>query len=543
MPRQSVDYSNKRVLLIDSSGNMRSTIYYMLRSLGVVNIRAATISERVIDIIAEESCDIILLGHNSSDSISGMQILEEARYRGYMKASASWVFMTSDASQEVVLHAIDSRPDAVLTKPFSIEELKLRLDGLMRRKDALKPVDEAIDIGDLRGAVIACDHSVPRQSPDYEFAQILKGRLLYRMGLFAEARDQLETWYWKSDDKEAGIYLAESLIELGEFDRADELLRELMSHYPLLIAAYDLLAKIAEKRGNMDQAQEILAEATSRSPMGIPRQMELGRVATYTRSLDVAQHAYRKSIQLGRKSCHRAPEPFLRLANVKRLELEGADPRVQVQIRNDLDALLNTAMFQFQGDQELKVKSALMRNQAALDVGDSEEARRFMREAENLNSEMETPLDLERARLEVSADKVPLLEVEPVRSQSAGASTAPATVSSKHDPDMSQKVNRLGVKHYLAGKTGQAVRYLGLAIEYDPSNGLALLNLAQLFLEMARDDPAKSEERMKMVGRYIRLTDRLVLSDIAKTKQLRLQSLIKKGPENIPEGSLGVLLR
>jgi CheY-like chemotaxis protein len=97
---RKVDYSDKRVLLIDSSGNVRSAIFHMLRRLGVHNIQAASINDRVFSLISEGGFDLILLGHNGSDTVSGIQVLEEARYRGYMKPSAGWVFMTSDASQE-----------------------------------------------------------------------------------------------------------------------------------------------------------------------------------------------------------------------------------------------------------------------------------------------------------------------------------------------------------------------------------------------------------------------------------------------------------
>lgn len=173
MTPPKVDYADKKVLLVDSSGNMRSTIFYMLRELGVQNLRAMTLSDRVLDLVRDESFDIILLGHNSSDAVSGIQLLEEARFRGYMRPTAGWIFMTSDASQELILHAIDSHPDDLLTKPFSAEELKARLDQLVVRKSTLYGVEQAIEIGDLEAAVEACDE-IPPSDPCFEQAQRLR---------------------------------------------------------------------------------------------------------------------------------------------------------------------------------------------------------------------------------------------------------------------------------------------------------------------------------------------------------------------------------
>ncbi len=175
MAARKIDYSDKNVLLIDSSGNLRSTIYYMLRELGVKNLRTTTVNDKVLALIEEEPCDIILLGHNSSDAVSGMQLLEEARFRGYIRPTAGWIFMTSDASQELVLHAIDCRPDDLLTRPFSIDELKTRLDHLVLRKQVLRPVEQSIEAGDLEGAVLACD-DIPRHDPNSDYARRLKPR-------------------------------------------------------------------------------------------------------------------------------------------------------------------------------------------------------------------------------------------------------------------------------------------------------------------------------------------------------------------------------
>jgi tetratricopeptide (TPR) repeat protein len=264
--------------------------------------------------------------------------------------------------------------------------------------------------------------------------------------------------------------------------------------------------------------------------------MELGRVATQTRVLELAEGAYRKSIVLGRRSCYRSPEPYLRLANIRRLEMKGADPRRQIELRNDLDAILNSAEHNFPRDPALKVKTALLRAHASEELGQLDEARRLNEEASRRNAALGQPLQLERERLRLSGDPLPILEPEP---DQAGASAR----SMRRDPEMSDKVNRLGVKHYLADKRSQAIRYFGLAIEYDPGNVSALLNLAQLFLEAARDQENKREERLKMVDRYLRLTDRLPLEAVEKLRQSQLKTFRRMPLSELPEGSLGVLLR
>lgn len=529
-----VDYSDKRVLLVETSGNMRSTIVYMLRQLGVSNIHAVTINDQLMALIKEESFDIVLLGHNSSDTVTGMQILEECRFRGYMKPTACWVFMTSDSSQEVILHAIDSQPDALITKPFTMEELKARLDVLIYRKSSLKEVDDAISRGQLDRAVKLCDR-VELAGSNYDYVQLIKGRLLLQMNRFDEAERFFKFRFVHLSEKESGLCLADAYIGLERFDEAKQHLSALVEKYPLLLSAYDRLAQVLELEGELLPAQETLKSATQKSPLSIQRHMELGRVAVYNKVLDVAESAYRRSVSLGKHSCYRSPEPYLRLANIRRLELASASDKEKITLQNQFDELINTAGYQFPKDALFKVNAALLRSQVAQDLGDVDDANRHMQEAGKLAAALEAPVDLSRMMLDITGDKVPVLDQPAAEPAKAAAH--------KHDPAMSEKVNRLGVKHYLADKVPQAIRYFGLAIEYDAKNAKALLNLAQLFLESAYQHSARRDERLKMVTRYMRLTERMVLEAEESEKLRRLQGALKAGIEGFPAEGFGPLLR
>lgn len=512
---------------------MRSTIFYMLRELGVQNLRAVTVSERVLSLVRQDSYDIIMLGHNSSDAVTGIQLLEEARYRGYIRPTAGWLFMTSDASQEVVLHAIDSHPDDLLTKPFSVDELKQRLDMLVRRKQVLYKVEKAIEFGDLESAVECCDEISPAH-PCYDYACRLKAQCLLDLKRPQLALEGLEKLFWQNNDKDTSLLMARALYDLEHNKQAEELLLSLIDSFPLLIAAYDLLAAIYERTGDLEAARDTLRQATVKAPLGIPRQMELGRVAARTDAYDVAEVAYRKSIILGRSSCYRSPEPYLRLANIRRLEMQGAEERKQMDLRNDLDILLQNAEFVFPRNLDLKVKTALLRAQVCQDLNEEDDAEKFLQQAKLHNAKLETPLDLDHERLVVSGNEVPRIDLGNLPQEGGDAN--------KRDTQMSIKVNRLGIKHYTSGKWSQAIRYFGLAIEYDPAYSPALLNLAQLYLESARDHPDQYVQRLKMMDRYLRLTSKLPLEEAEKARHEELTEYRQQPIEQLPEGPLGVLL-
>nr|WP_269814585.1 response regulator [Amphritea pacifica] len=526
-------------MLIDSSGNMRATIYYMLRELGISNVKAVTINDKVIPLIAQNDFDVILLGHNASDSVTGIQILEEARFRGYIKPSAAWICMTSDSSQEVILHAIDSQPDDLISKPFSIEELKYRLDHIIRRKLALRPVDLAIESGAYYQALQICEALIDRQHPEYTHLQKVRGTLLLDLGEYDKARELLDGIYWETRDKEAGLYLCRAYVGLDDLAAAEQLLQELISDNPLLIAAYDLLAKVHEQMGDLIQARETLKEATTRAPLGIPRQMELGRVAVQTQEMDLAKGAYRRSIALGKHSCYHSAEPYLKLANLRRMEVKASDNVTREQIEREIDGLLVSTRKQFSSDRAAEVRAFLIRSQLAEDLGENSDKERFLRDAKLVNRELDSPLDIERELLVMSGEALPVLE----KSQQVSANKERETKAKQLNPDMSDKANRLGIKHYLSGKFGLAIKSFGAAVDFDFNNQSAVLNLAQLFLETARDDKERREGRLKMVDRYLNLVERASLKPELNNKKLLLKRYRAMPLDELPPSSLGPLLK
>ncbi len=534
---RKIDYSDTSVLLVDSSGNMRATVYYMLREFGMHNIKAVTSNERVIPLISQNDYDIVLLSHNVRDSVTGIQILEEARYRGFIRPSAAWICMTSDSSQEAILQVIDSNPDDLLIKPFTMEELKQRIDQVMRRKMALRPVDLAVEAGSIGQALKICENLIYREHPEFDHLQIVRGSLLLQLGRLEDARRLFETIYHESGEKEAGLYLAKVYIGMEELSLAQEQLLRLIERSPLMIAAYDLLAEVYEKQGDLGEAREMLREATSKAPLAIPRQMKLGRVATKTKVMEVAKSAYRRSISLGKRSSLHSAEPYLCLANVFMLEAKHSDEKTQYQLARDMDLLLQRAKQNFPNDLGLEVRSNLIRSQFAESTGDFSEGERLLKEAILVNDRLETPLDLDREVLALSGDVVPMLESEKV------ASVPEAGKKKAKDAQMSLKANRLGIKHYMSGKVGAAIKSFGAAVEFDFTNFAAMLNLAQLFLETARDDEERREGRLKMVDRYLGLLRNGQLSDDQQRKLNVLERFRKLPAKSLPHGPLGELIK
>jgi len=531
-----VDYSNKSVLLIDSSSNLRATVKSLLQNMGFSSVTTISISSQVLEVVISGDFDIILIGHNIHDSYSGLQLLEEARYKGLIKPTCAWVLMTSDASQQSVLFAIEIQPDELLTKPFTLDSLSRRIHQLCARRSALEPIQRAIERKAINRAVTLCDSLLKPSDGCYSKAQMIKGRLLLDQNKYLDAKAVFETLYWAGKALLPGYHLAECHYHLGEFESAQQLLKGLLTQHPLLIPAYDLQARVFEASGDLDSSKKALQTAVSQSPLSIPRQMELGRLSVRTNDLLQAEKAYRRSIHLGESSCLDSATPYLKLANVQRLQIEQGPEAQKKDILSQVEALLEKAGQRFQRDADVRIQVQLLRAKVHETLGDADEAQRCYERALQHAELRGVNVDLDSMCAEMLDQMAP---VAPKAVVSESADSAPG----KLDPAMSAKVNRIGVRNYLADKQGQAIRYFTLAFEYDPKNIRALLNLAQLFLEAARDTPSRREERLKMYIRYVRLAERLSVTADEKRKLEQLQAFASQELDRLPQGALLPLLK
>lgn len=529
----AIGFDQQRILIVDSSGIMRATLRDMLRNIGFTKVDVMTMSRAVLDTIENQNFNIVLIAHNDTDSYTGLQLLEEARFRGIAKPTTSWVLMTGDTSQQSLLSALEEEPDEIIIKPFSMDDLRQRLTVLCRRRQALEPIERVLARNAPNRAIQLCDSLFDKSHAYYNQAQFIKGKLLIETEQPSLAEKIFDRLYWRDKNTKAGLYLAKCWYLEGKLVEAQSLLENLIKESPLLLAAYDLLSLVHEVQGHLEDAKSLLVEAVRRSPSVIHRQMESGRVLMRIGSLEQAQNAYRKSIDLGERSCRARPDAYLNLANVHRKQMESQEAAARNKTLAGIDLILSKGQKRFPDNPTFEVHSALLMSKIYEDIEDIEEAQHFKEKAQELVFKHNLTLELDAAMESIIEPFIP----------APPESSIDMSVHPVGDSVMSAKVNRMGIRNYLAGKPGQAIRFFVSAFEQDAQNVSALLNLAQLFLEAARDNPSRSDERIKMFDRYLKLVQRLPLEDDAQGKYQ--QMLIFRDVEiaNLPEGPLAELLK
>lgn len=146
-----------KVLVVDDEPNIRELLSEALELNGFA-VRTAADGRQALEAVARERPDIIVLDV-MMPAVDGFTVARRLREAG---DSPLLLFLTAKDAVCDRIAGLTAGGDDYVTKPFSLEEVVLRLRAIMRR---MRPVQERVDDGVLRYADLELDeqaHSVRR---------------------------------------------------------------------------------------------------------------------------------------------------------------------------------------------------------------------------------------------------------------------------------------------------------------------------------------------------------------------------------------------
>ncbi|MBB5781388.1 response regulator transcription factor [Nonomuraea jabiensis] len=151
------EQSAAKVLVVDDEPNIRELLSEALELNGFA-VRTASDGRQALAEVARERPDIIVLDV-MMPGVDGFAVARRLREAG---DSPMMLFLTARDTVSDRIAGLTAGGDDYVTKPFSLEEVVLRLRAIMRRT---RPVEEQVDDGVLRYADLELDeeaHSVRR---------------------------------------------------------------------------------------------------------------------------------------------------------------------------------------------------------------------------------------------------------------------------------------------------------------------------------------------------------------------------------------------
>lgn len=313
----AIDFSDKRVLIVDDHAGMRSSLRAILSAFGVVYSEMAGTANDAIRRLQTKSYDIIICDYFLGDGSDGQQLLEQLRHNKLIKLQTVFVMVTAERAYERVVSAVELAPDDYLIKPFTAEVLRTRLERVLQKKQAFAPIHELIEQGRTADAIVVCSQAVA-QNGKYTIDLLrLLAELYVTQGDFEEAEKIYQRVMEMRAIPWARMGLARMLHFQGKDEEAESLLEVVVQEAPEYMAAYDLLAKVYDANDKSGLAQHTLAKAVAASPYTMHRQKQMGEVALRNNDLEAAEQAFANVVERGKTSYFRQPDDYANLSRVQ----------------------------------------------------------------------------------------------------------------------------------------------------------------------------------------------------------------------------------
>ncbi|MCP4283131.1 MAG: response regulator [Gammaproteobacteria bacterium] len=514
------EIENKTFLVVDDFGDMRGMLRSMLTSIGVGEIDTAINGREAVEALEQKHYDIVLCDYHLGPGKNGQHVLEEARFRQLIGLDAVFVMITAENTREMVMGAVEYEPDSYLTKPFTKDLLKARLEKLVIKRQDLREVELAVSAREYEKAVRMLDEKIAGRPKNLGELTKQKAEILYSAGEYEQASAVYEQILAVREMPWAKLGLGKIFYATGRLQEAVSMFEGLLQDNQRLIAAYDWLARTLRAQSRGVEAQDVLQRAVALSPKAILRQKALGELAAVNGDNKAAEHALTQAVKLGHNSVYKAPENY---ANLARAKLRCGNGREGLKILNNMEK-------EFKGADKSSLHAAMVKGIIHKDLGDREEAEVWMRQAselyQGLGPHVTADLTLDMAR-----------SYGELGDQEKAQSMLKNAVRNNHsDPELLQKVegligelslnldpksfvsgirkqiiklNNRGVKMAKAGQLQEAVELFSEAVDAMPGNKVVSLNTARVMIMNIREQGANREQ----LGKVRELLERVQKAD------------------------------
>ena len=135
----------QKILIVDDEPQIRRQVQTGLKSYGYQVITAIN-GTHAINMVAQEAPDAVILDINLGEGIDGLDVCRSLRE--WSKVPIIMLSVKDDERTKVA--TLDAGADDYLTKPFGMEELRARLQAVLRRTNSDSTITPPeIKVGDL----------------------------------------------------------------------------------------------------------------------------------------------------------------------------------------------------------------------------------------------------------------------------------------------------------------------------------------------------------------------------------------------------------
>ena len=304
-------YKSISVLVLDDFSEFRLSLKQIVESFGASHVDVCANAQEAMALYGEHKHDLVLVDYNLGQGLNGLQLLAELNHRNLLKYGTCYVLITGETALDLVMGALEYRPDDYLAKPFTKTTLKSRLDRLVDKNLAFKPIYQALNSEKPNKALELCDLLMAKNKRVAIVCMRLKAEIYLKQ---LKYRNALSIYNSIIDSRElswAQMGAATCLLALSQSDKALDLCKLIITKNPNAVEAHDLASECLIQQQDYEAAYVMIQDAAHRSPNSIVRQRQLALLACRYHDMEIAFSAYKKVLELAKFSCLSQIEDYL----------------------------------------------------------------------------------------------------------------------------------------------------------------------------------------------------------------------------------------
>ena len=523
--------SNLNVLVIDGQSLVHDVIKSALLELGIKQVKSAENAYFALRLCEQMDFDILMVAFDVKSDKDGFNLLEEMKFKGFVKKTTTVIFLSADTSSELVNCVVELQPNDFWVKPLLRQKVKQRIEHILTVKKKLYRLQYCVDQGEYTTAIYYAERQLQDPSLENYFPQInrLIGECLLNLLEFSDA----EQFYKKLSQKYKYAWvmvgLARSILKQDKLDEAMALIDKLIERDDTRFATYDILAEYYIEKEDYEKGYEIIKKATALAPRNIERnkkswnlaRLNHDRAGQYTATQNMAKYA--------KNSIHDSPELTL---NVIRAGIDLAATvapaeanRILTKTERDITALERDYGASNQLGGQLDIIRARIHNVR----NEKSEAEKIMADHMDVTPVpgLEDNLDKVKAFHEMGYREESLKLLSQIKSEIESESFVGQVINEYLQQEEEEResihytpkeLGEMASTHYKNKRYKPAFDSLSQALQLSPQNTNYAISLLKVVAKMS-EEQGLNDEQLSSVEKCIKTLEDLTLSEAQMEKK------------------------
>lgn len=528
------DYGRKRVLIVDDQRAFQVMLKTMLLNFGCRVVDYAQHAEEAIKMCRHEKYDLLLVDYNLGSGLNGRELFEHLKSHDMLDTESMFFLVTGDNSKAIVLSALQMTPDDYLMKPFSQNELNLRIQKAFAKKNTLLPIFNEVKNKNVNNILIECDKVIAESKRYRNYCLLFKAELLMENKRYQEARLILEAFVKVHPHTQAQLLLGRVYYLEKNYAQAIPILSAIVKSNPMLLDSYDWLAQCFKDGGDYEQALSIVQRAIKHSHLSLSRQHLLAELALDTNKPLIAKEAFFAILMQTKNTINQNAEHLINyIQAIILVAINEDDDFKQGRLLQEISGLFHRSghHYPYIDEDELLALEGYSMASIHKVKGDTAKAKNTLLKS---NSELLTTpeqipdwLGPQLVQLLIDLEEFDHADnCKPhVKHANTNSQKLLANISGKKDQSQVQfnQHNRLGIKAFIDNRFEQALEHFEQALKLAPLNSGAALNKVQVCLALLKRLNKPWPEMTNMINGIFKTLENYPLVEQQHERKLELK--------------------